>query len=44
MGYPDGRLPDSWPIKEQGCILCNSSETLPCGTPYSAIFDGFETD
>lgn len=34
-GYPDGRLIDNWPIKEAGCVICNSKETFPCGTRYA---------
>lgn len=33
-GYPDGRLPNAWPIMPRGCIICNSREHLPCGEKY----------
>jgi hypothetical protein len=34
-GYTNGSIPDSWPIKQEGCVICNSKDTLPCGMPYS---------
>jgi hypothetical protein len=33
--YANGRIPDTWPIKQEGCVICNSKDTLPCGELYS---------
>lgn len=34
-GYLDGRLENNWSIKQEGCVICNSVITLPCGTKYA---------